>query len=386
MLIGVAQKKDHRPNEEGAAGVDDSAVFDRGEIQGIKDGKSCPLPDVYASSCWGMPYAAVTFHANCVDAAAAAAAPTVSLVSQKVKLLHAAMDEHSHHRAEAEGGAAGGGELFVCWRNGVRCAGDASASEAEAPLKLGSQLFVTVKAPPPVVSAVANDMPPPHPPLLVSSTPVAPITGPLAPPPPFPNNPPEPPSYTTHATYRHPDNVTEPKFLVYMFGHLRTFKLLSKRHLQQWDDFAEGGDYLVFLHAWDTIDHNEVVWYKGKDQFSVQSYAVKPEDIIKDPALNDFLPRIAGWKVDKHPGLAGIAQKYSVNETFERSLCSGSSTCLLDSLSQIDELACAHALATAHAKKVGLETTFPGGLAALRKLPVIRTRWGGSAVHVEELR
>ena len=161
-----------------------------------------------------------------------------------------------------------------------------------------------------------------------------------------------------------------------MFGHLRTFQLLSKRHLQQWDDFAEGGDYLVFLHAWDTIDHNEIVWYKGKDEFDVKSYAVTPEDIIKDPSLNALLPRIAGWKVDKHPGLTGIATKYGVNETLERSIC-GSYTCLTDTLSQIDELASTHALATAHVKKVGLETSFPGGLAALRKLPVIRTRWGG---------
>jgi hypothetical protein len=40
--------------------------------------KSCALPDAFASSCWGMPYDAVTFHANCVDAADAAA-PTVGL-------------------------------------------------------------------------------------------------------------------------------------------------------------------------------------------------------------------------------------------------------------------------------------------------------------------
>lgn len=130
------------------------------------------------------------------------------------------------------------------------------------------------------------------------------------------------------------------------------------------------------------------MWYKGKDQFSVQTYAVKPEDIIGDSALIGSLPRIAGWKVDKHPGLSGVAKKYGVNETSERRICGGSS-CVTDTLSQIDELARTHALATARVKAVGLETNFPGGLAALRELPVIRTRCGffahGSAVQIAHL-
>lgn len=173
----------------------------------------------------------------------------VRSVSLKLKLLHEAMDDHSRHRAEVERDAAGVG-FFACWRNGVKRAG--VASESEMPLRVGSQLVVTVKAPPPVDSAAANDMPAPHPSLLVSSTtPVASDTVPFAPPPPFPKKPLKPPSHTNRTTYRHPNDAKEPKFLLYMFGHLRTFQLRSKRHLQRWDDFAEGGDYLVFLHAWD---------------------------------------------------------------------------------------------------------------------------------------
>jgi hypothetical protein len=38
----------------------------------------------------------------------------------------------------AGGGGGGGGGLFVCWRNGVRCDGDASASEAGLYNKLNS--------------------------------------------------------------------------------------------------------------------------------------------------------------------------------------------------------------------------------------------------------
>ena len=33
-------------------------------LEGVK---ACDLPDIFASSCWGMPNGAVTFHASCVD-------------------------------------------------------------------------------------------------------------------------------------------------------------------------------------------------------------------------------------------------------------------------------------------------------------------------------
>ena len=55
VLVAAAQRRDRRTNQEGAAsaGVDDSPVFERGEIeQGMPDVKGCPLPDTYASSCW----------------------------------------------------------------------------------------------------------------------------------------------------------------------------------------------------------------------------------------------------------------------------------------------------------------------------------------------
>lgn len=52
------------PSRRALVGVDDSAVFERGQIRGIEGVKACPLPDTNASSCWGMPYNSVTFHAN----------------------------------------------------------------------------------------------------------------------------------------------------------------------------------------------------------------------------------------------------------------------------------------------------------------------------------
>ena len=104
MLIAAAAKEDKRQKQEGsAAGVDDSAdVFvDRGETQGMLSVKACPLPDKYASSCWGMPYDAVTFHGECVsdDGADSSAAPE-RMVSQKIKLIHTAMDDHSRKKVE----------------------------------------------------------------------------------------------------------------------------------------------------------------------------------------------------------------------------------------------------------------------------------------------
>jgi hypothetical protein len=115
------------------------------------------------------------------------------------------------------------------------------------------------------------------------------------------------------------------------------------------------------------------VWWKNKDENSVRSFPLKPEDILKSPDLNGLLPRIAGWKVDAHPGLPAIAAKFGVDEAFQKGMCSDS-TCLTDALAQIEELSRTHTLATSHVKRVGLEASFPGGAAALRSLPVIRTR------------
>lgn len=150
LLIAVAQSKDNRPADAGTAGVDDSVVFGRSldQIPGVK---GCPLPDTYASSCWGMPFNAVTFHANCVpdDFARSPA------VSQKVKLMHEAMDEHSRHTTESQdstkpvgGDDDGAGRGFLCWKNGVRCGGGISehAQVERQSLALGSQRVVTTAA------------------------------------------------------------------------------------------------------------------------------------------------------------------------------------------------------------------------------------------------
>ena len=113
------------------------------------------------------------------------------------------MDDHSRyggHRAEAEAGGAGGGagsventstedknNLFVCWRNGVRCAGDAAApssAEQGAPLKLGSQMTVMVQPPPPQTPSPPPPPPPPPgvPPQVEVSTPAVAADGAVGPP------------------------------------------------------------------------------------------------------------------------------------------------------------------------------------------------------------
>ena len=51
------------------------------------------------------------------------------------------------------------------------------------------------------------------------------------------------------------------------------------------------------------------------------------EEIIKNPDLNRLLPRVAGWKVDTHPGLPAIAQKFGVDAAFEQRICA-EKTCL----------------------------------------------------------
>ena len=56
-----------------------------------------------------------------------------------------------------------------------------------------------------------------------------------------------------------------PAFVVYLCGHLRTFPLLAKRQLEQWDEFAAGAPYLVYLHTFDSLDHSRRVWYRTAD-------------------------------------------------------------------------------------------------------------------------
>ena len=175
-------------------------------------------------------------------------------------------------------------------------------------------------------------------------------------------------------TYPPVGDVVAPKFLLYMYGHLRTFHLLSRRHLKQWDDFAEGGDYLVFIHTWDELDHNEQVWYKAPGENDVRSFPISPADIVSNPSLNALLPRVAGWKIDTHPGRRAIAEAYGVDEEWEKTVCAPPMSCVSDALAQIDELKRTHELALTHVREARLRKRIPGGDEALRKLPVVRTR------------
>ena len=142
QLLAAAQTIDRRPSQSGTAGVDDSLVFER-DVSDTLGVKCCPLPETYASSCWGMPYNAVTFHANCVPAPDAVTQTSHSAsidehvnMRFKVKIMHEALDQHSLHHGEAGGGSAG----FVCWRNGVRCVEDSGVSKTLSAAEFGSRL------------------------------------------------------------------------------------------------------------------------------------------------------------------------------------------------------------------------------------------------------
>jgi hypothetical protein len=103
---------------------------------------------------------------------------------------------------EAVGESPGGGE------------GEGVAVGVKIISSKGTTVTTATSPPPPTDDAPHPDAPP-------------------SPPPPMPHLPPEV-FYTNHTRYPQPDDVSEPKFLLYMFGHLRSFHLLSRRHLQQW--------------------------------------------------------------------------------------------------------------------------------------------------------
>jgi len=116
-----------------------------------------------------------------------------------------------------------------------------------------------------------------------------------------------------------------PKFLVYVFGHLRGFANISARVQKQWDAFAAGERYFMFLHTWSTIDHNGTVWWR--DSLSPELAKVRVRSLLHDPLAN---------------GLRATATMIEVQPT---------------------ELA-----------KVRVRSLRPGGEAWLQQLPVIRTR------------
>ena len=92
--------------------------------------KVCDLPDEFASSCWGMPQGAVTFHASCVDGVRPKG--DMNSVQDKVRVLHTAIDDLGRIRRAAASTtpAAAVPAGFTCWRNGVKCVTEDSASEA----------------------------------------------------------------------------------------------------------------------------------------------------------------------------------------------------------------------------------------------------------------
>jgi hypothetical protein len=93
-----------------------------------------------------------------------------------------------------------------------------------------------------------------------------------------------------------------PAFLVYLYGHLRSFPLISQRQLEQFDTFAGGAPYLVFLHAWSELDHREQVWWRGGEAATNWASIDVPE-LLLNTTLNGLAPRLAASTVEPHPGL-----------------------------------------------------------------------------------
>lgn len=156
-----------------------------------------------------------------------------------------------------------------------------------------------------------------------------------------------------------------PSFLLYVFGHLRTYPLISGRIRRQWDSFSEGAPYLVFLHTWSELDHSQRVWYRS----GTPSEAVprtrngSVRAILDDPQTNALL--VAESEVDEHPGAART-------EGLSDDVCSRRYRCATDTARQLHELERAHGLAKRHLRASGWVARL--GSEWLSALPVVRTR------------
>ena len=152
-----------------------------------------------------------------------------------------------------------------------------------------------------------------------------------------------------------------PKFLVYVFGHLRGFANISARVQKQWDAFAAGERYFMFLHTWSTIDHNGTVWWR--DSLSPELAKVRVRSLLHDPLANGL--RATATMIEVQPTAAPELQAR------DKELCLRGEPCVSGTHRQLDELARVHRMAERHVRRWRAR---PGGEAWLQQLPVIRTR------------
>ena len=141
-----------------------------------------------------------------------------------------------------------------------------------------------------------------------------------------------------------------PAFVVYLCGHLRTFPLLAKRQLEQWDEFAAGAPYLVYLHTFDSLDHSRRVWYRtadtargaaGEERYSrrVLNERFNVSEIIAASPLP-----IAASEVSAHARVVTTPRRLNVSD--ER--CIHGLTCVGDVSIQLQSLSRVHRLAGRH--------------------------------------
>ncbi|KAK3271878.1 hypothetical protein CYMTET_19798 [Cymbomonas tetramitiformis] len=159
-----------------------------------------------------------------------------------------------------------------------------------------------------------------------------------------------------------------PAFLIYMYGHLRSFSLLSNKLKEIWDAFSEGKPYVVFLHTWDEIDHSAKAWHKipgVKLNITVDIHAM-----LADAGEDSILSKVVAHKVDPHPGLQAYNQKYGIGDL--DSVCRAQSSCVEDAAQQLDELAIVHHLAKEYLESSGIIERYSEE--ELAALPIIRTR------------
>ena len=166
-----------------------------------------------------------------------------------------------------------------------------------------------------------------------------------------------------------------PAFVVYMFGHLRSFQHISSRQRQQFDELAAGEPYLVFMHTWSERDHDRRVWYRSKRSQGEESAAANFSalEVLRDPARNALLDVMAASSVEPHPGLEVSAEALNVTRR-DRKLCDAKRgwTCVSDSAQQFDELARTHRLAVGYLRSTRWYARL--GESRLRALTVLRTR------------
>ena len=121
-------------------------------------------------------------------------------------------------------------------------------------------------------------------------------------------------------------DTVPPAFIVYLFGHLRSFRFISHTQRQQFDQFAEGRPYLVFLHTWTERDHDQPVWYRAHRRkiSAPENVAIKRNfsaiSVLRNRSLNGLYDVMAMAQIDRHPGLPAFAAECNVSQR-DRATC-----------------------------------------------------------------